>query len=192
MDISDSHEKQEVRMKTTKLIADMLTVSRILIAILLIWLGWSQGFVGWRIVAALLIYSWLSDVLDGVLARRSRLFKSTWIGDHDLYFDMLVALSLLVFMTAASTINLSISIIYILVWILVFSRFGFLSALGKLFQAPIYGWFIISTFLVDPAIGGLLVLFLILIVVVTWPRFPNDTVPSFLSGFNDNPPHQSS
>ena len=80
----------------------------------------------------------------------------------------------------------------IMVWILVFSRFGFLSALGKLFQAPIYGWFIISTFLVDPAIGGLLVLFLILIVVVTWPRFPNDTVPSFLSGFNDNPPHQSS
>ena len=179
-------------MNTAKLIADMLTVSRFVIALLLILLGWSQGPVGWRIVTALLIYSWLSDVLDGILARRSRLANSTWIGDHDLYFDMLVALGLLVFLTGVSSINLSISIIYVLLWILIFSRFGFLSALGKLFQAPIYGWFIIATFQIDPALGGLLVLFLILIVVVTWPRFPNDTVPSFLTGFNDNPDQQSS
>ena len=140
----------------------------------------------------LLVYSWSSDVLDGALARWDRSSIPTWIGKHDLYFDMAVAFGLLVFMTARNTINLSASIIYILIWILIFSRFGLLSALGRLFQAPIYAWFILTTFQYVPLLGGFLFVLLLLIIVVIWPRFPSDTVSKFLSGFSDRKPSQSS
>jgi hypothetical protein len=82
------------------------------------------------LATTLLVYSWSSDVLDGALARWDRSSIPTWIGKHDLYFDMAVAFGLLVFVTARNTINLSANIIYILIWILIFSRFGLLSALG--------------------------------------------------------------
>ena len=173
-------------MTTLKIIADILTGSRFIVALVLSWLGWAQGIDGWYQATMLLIYSWTSDVLDGILARRSKSSLQTWIGRNDLYLDMLVALSLLVFMTLSSTINLSMSIIYSLIWILIFARFGFLSALGKIFQAPIYAWFIMVTFQYDLLLGGFILFFIVLIVVVTWPRFPNDTVPKFISGFVDN------
>ena len=173
-------------MTTLKIIADILTGSRFIVAMALTWLGWAQGIDGWYLATMLLIYSWTSDVLDGILARRSKTSLQTWIGRNDLYLDMLVALSLLAYMTLSTPINLSMSIIYILIWILIFARFGFISALGKIFQAPIYAYFILVTFQHDLLLGGFILFFLVLIVVVTWPRFPNDTVPTFISGFVDN------
>jgi hypothetical protein len=105
-------------------------------------------------------------------------------------FDMAVAVGLLIFMTASDLINLSVSIVYVLGWIFLFWRFGILSMLGKLFQAPIYGWFIIVTFQNEPLFGWLMVIFLLLAIIFTWPRFPQATVPSFISGFDTN--HSSS
>ena len=168
-----------------KCLADILTCSRILISGLLAWIGWSQGADGLQLASILLLTSWTSDILDGSLARRSRVQYSTWIGDYDLYFDMSVAAGLLVFLTASNLINLSISIIYVLCWIFLFSRFGILSALGKLFQAPIYGWFLVITFQNEPLFAWLMVIFLLLALIFTWPRFSQDTVPSFVTGFDN-------
>ena len=170
-------------MKLMKYLADFLTGSRLLIAIILGWLGWTSGLDVWLIATSLVIYAWTSDVLDGALARRSKVDISTWIGNHDLYFDMAVATGLLTFLTACDSVNLSLSIIYMLSWILIFSRFGVIASLGKLFQAPIYGWFIFATLRTHPMLGGLILIFLLIMVVVTWPRFPNDTIPGFLTGF---------
>jgi cardiolipin synthase len=170
-------------MKLMKYFADFLTLSRLLIAITLSWLGWNTGKDVWLVATFLMIYAWTSDVLDGALARRSKVGFPTWIGIHDLYFDMAVATGLLTFLTARGSINPSVSIIYMLSWILIFSRFGVISSLGKLFQAPIYGWFIIATFRTEPLLGGLILIFLLIMVVITWPRFPNETIPSFLTGF---------
>jgi len=168
-----------------KYLADFLTCSRILISGLLAWIGWSQGAAGLQIASILLLTSWTSDILDGSLARRSRVKYSTWIGDHDLYFDISVAVGLLVFLTASNLINPSISIINVLCWIFLFSRFGILTALGKLFQAPIYCWFIFVTFQNEPLFAWLMVISLLLAVIFTWPRFPQDTVPSFVAGFEN-------
>jgi cardiolipin synthase len=168
-----------------KYLADFLTCSRILISGLLAWIGWSQGAYGLQLASILMLASWTSDVLDGSLARRSRMLYSTWIGNHDLYFDLAVAAGLLIFLTASNFINPSISIIYFLCWIFLFSRFGILSALGKLFQVPIYGWFIIVTFQSEPLFAWLMMIFLLLVVIFTWPRFPQDTVPSFVTGYDN-------
>lgn len=166
-----------------KYIADFLTFSRFLLAAFLAWLGWSRGADGLQLAALMMIVSWASDVIDGTLARRSRVSFKTWIGDHDLYFDMSVAVGLLIFMTAAGYINTSLSIIYILFWGLLFWRFGILSVLGKLFQTPIYAWFIFVTFRFAPIYGWIIVFFLLFAIGFTWPRFPQETVPGFLSGF---------
>jgi len=166
-----------------KYFADFLTFSRSLMAAFLAWLGWSFGAEGLQLAILLMIGSWASDVIDGTLARRSRVSFKTWIGDHDLYFDMSVAVGLLIFMTAAGYINTSLSIIYILFWGVLFWRFGILSALGKLFQTPIYAWFIFVTFRFAPIYGWMILVFLLFVVGFTWPRFPKETVPDFLSGF---------
>ena len=166
-----------------KYFADFLTFSRLFIAALYVWLGWSRGGDGLQIAAVLMIVSWASDIFDGALARRSRVTFRTWIGNHDLYFDMLVAVGLLIYMTAAGYIHTSMSIIYILIWISSFWWFGILSVLGKLFQAPIYAWFIFVMFQHAPIYGWMIVIFLLFAIGFTWPRFPQETVPGFLSGF---------
>lgn len=165
-----------------KYLADFLTLSRLFIFALLVWLGWSTGIEGIQIAAIFIIYSWTSDMLDGYLARRSRTDLKTWIGDHDLYFDMLAAVGLLIYLTSAGFINVSMSIIYILIWVILFWWFGLLSALGKLFQAPVYAWFLYIVFLNAPIYGWAMVIFLLLAIVFTWPRFPQQTIPDFISG----------
>jgi cardiolipin synthase len=166
-----------------KYFADFLTFSRLFIAALLVWIGWSRGIGGLQIAAVLMMISWASDIFDGALARRSRVLFKTWIGDHDLYFDMLVAIGLLIYMAETGFVHTSMSIIYILIWILFFWWFGILSVLGKLFQAPIYAWFIFITFQQEPMYGGMMVIFLLFAIGFTWPRFPQETIPNFLSGF---------
>ena len=166
--------------------ADFLTFSRLFIAAYLAWLGWGIGEDGLAIAAILMIASWASDIIDGYLARRSKVSIKTWIGEHDLYFDMAVAVGLLVFMAAAGYIDTTISVIYILVWCALFWRFGIQSALGKLFQAPIYAWFIFVTFKFAPIFGWIILFFLLVAVGITWPRFPKETIPDFLSGFGED------
>lgn len=172
-------------MKPMKYFADFLTLSRIMVAIMLGGLGFLYGKDGWYVVTLLLILSWTTDLLDGYLARRSAVSFTTWIGEHDLYFDMVVALGLLIFLSSCGSIGITTCILYILGWLLLFSRFGIMSAFGKLFQAPVYGWFIISTFFIEPLLGGLILIFLLVIIILTWPRFPQETIPSFLTGFGD-------
>ena len=167
-----------------KYLADILTSSRIVITLLLIWNGWTRGAEGLFLATICLIASWASDILDGSLARLSKAHTSTWIGNHDLYFYMAAAIGLLIYLTASNFINPSYSIIYMLGWIFIFWRFGILSALGKLFQAPIYGWFIVIVFQNQPLLGWLVVIFLLLVVIFTWPRFPQDTVPNFITEFS--------
>ena len=78
-----------------KYIADVETSSRMVITLLLIWIGRTRGAEGLFLAAFCLIASWTSDILDGSLARLSKTHTSTWIGNHDLYFDMAAAIGLL-------------------------------------------------------------------------------------------------
>jgi hypothetical protein len=71
----------------------------------------------------------------------------------------------------------------VLIWIFIFWRFGVLSALGILFQATIYSWFIVIAFQNQTLLGWQVVIFLLLVAIFTWPRFPHDTVPKFITGF---------
>ena len=168
-----------------ELLADILTVSRVFIAAAIIGLGFSQGAESLPVVVWLTIAAWTSDFLDGALARHSRVPRRTWIGEQDLIFDMVVGAALLGYMAAAGFMNYWLAAVYVGISVLVFWRVGLSPALGKLFQAPAYAWFIIVSLREAPLAGIWLVAWIVIAVVATWPRFLHQTIPGFLSEAGD-------
>ena len=170
-------------MLVAKQVADILTFTRVVIGVLFIWLGLTQGTQGLPQAVLFLTLAWTSDALDGPVARRSRKYYHTWLGDHDLEVDMFVSTGLLGYLWASGYVSSTVAVVYIIAWGLLFIYSGEIErSLGMLSQAPIYGWFIWVAMRDAPHSGRWLLIYLVAIVVVTWPRFPKEVVPGFLSG----------
>jgi phosphatidylglycerophosphate synthase len=166
-----------------KQVADLITFTRGLLIFVFPWLGLTQGAESLPWAAALLAADWTGDSVDGTIARRSRVKYQTWIGDHDLEIDMAVSIGLLIYMLLTGSVQPVVGILYFLLWTIYFWRSGNPRAAGMLFQAPIYGWFIYTAIQKTDIAGWLLVAWIVVALVVTWPKFPNEVVPDFLHGF---------
>jgi hypothetical protein len=171
-------------MFVAKQVADLITSARAMVAVCLVWLGMARGSVGLPLAAWVMIADWAGDMIDGRIARRSRVQYCTWIGDHDLEVDMIVSAGLLVYMLLAGFVNVWLVVIYILLWGVYFWwQGGIPHSPGMLFQAPIYGWFIWVALRDAPQAGWIIVIFIASALVLTWPYFPKVMVPGFLKGF---------
>ena len=84
--------------------ADALTSVRFVLGLYLVWLGLYSGPEGVATAALTLLTAWVTDVLDGPLARRDARGLHTWIGDHDLEADLTVALGIWVYLSLAGFI----------------------------------------------------------------------------------------
>jgi len=168
-----------------KQIADLITALRGVLGIGLILLGWLKGESGLALAAWLMIANWSGDILDGAFARWSKQEIHTWIGDHDLEVDMFVSLGLLIYLLQTGHVSLLAIAVYLLAWLLIFWRWGFVRALGMLMQAPIYGWFIWIAVQKAPLAGWAMVIWIVTAVLLTWPRFPNQVIPGFLDNIQD-------
>jgi cardiolipin synthase len=171
-------------MLVAKQVADIFTFIRVLLSPTLIVLGLMRGDEGLALAIAVMITSWTSDALDGPIARRSRVQYHTWLGDHDLEVDMAVSIGLMIYMLLAGFVDLQIVGVYILLWVLIFWRWGNMRSLGMLFQTPIYGFFIVISMLLVPTAGALMIGWIVAVTIITWPRFPKEVVPGFLEGMN--------
>jgi phosphatidylglycerophosphate synthase len=170
-------------MIVAKQVADLITLTRALLLFVFAWLGLTQGAGALPLAALLLVYSWTSDLLDGSIARRSRVYYHSWLGDHDLEVDMAVSIGVLIYLLASGFVSLPLGIMYVLVWLLIFWRWGLQRSPGMLFQAPIYAA-LIWVSLRDAFYYGVVQVFWVLgALVITWPRFPKEVVPGFLAGF---------
>lgn len=169
-------------MLVAKQVADLITFSRVLMAVILAWLGFIQGVQAFPYVVWILFADWAGDMFDGSLARRSRTQYHTWIGDHDLEIDMFVSVGLLVYLMGAGYVPLWVGGLYLAFWYLVFLKMGIMSSPGMLFQAPTYGWFLWTALDVAPGLGALLILLLVAAIILTWPKFPRMVVPGWLKG----------
>ena len=169
-------------MIVSKQVADFLTGLRGLIAVTLAWVGLTRGIDGLPLAAWLLLIAWVTDGLDGPLARRSRRQYRSWLGEHDLQIDMAVSGGLFIYLAIAGLIAPMTAGAYILIWAIIFARWGLARSLGMLVQAPIYGWFIWITLRDAREIGQYLVAWIVALVIITWPRFPQQVVPNFLNG----------
>jgi phosphatidylserine synthase len=168
-----------------KQVADLITTARALLAFWLPWLGFNQGESSLEMAVWFLILNWTGDALDGTLARRSSRQYHTWIGDHDLEVDILVSFGLLLYMLSAGFVDLLLLGLYILVCALIFWRWGFHRSLGMLVQAPIYIWFIWVALQNVTTTGVWLIVWILAAMIITWPRFPNEVVPGFLTGMKE-------
>ena len=169
-------------MLVAKQVADFITFGRGILAFMLAGLGLLVGKEALPMAAGVMIADWCGDMLDGPIARRSRVSYHTWIGDHDLEVDMTVSVGLLIYMLGAGYVSWWVGAIYLLGWAIFFLRFGFTSAPGMLFQAPTYLWFILVTLRDARGLGMLIILLILTAVIITWPRFPRVVVPGFLGG----------
>ncbi|MFN2188994.1 MAG: CDP-alcohol phosphatidyltransferase family protein [Candidatus Promineifilaceae bacterium] len=163
-----------------KQVADIITWLRTLIAFALPVLGITQGAKSLQAAVILLIVNWTADSFDGVLARRSRVQYKTWIGDHDLEIDMLIGAGTLIYLFTAGFLSWQAAAIYCLVWLVIFWRFGIPHVLGVLFQAPIYGYFIVRAMMESTQIAFWLILWLLAAIIISWPKFPKVIIPEFL------------
>ncbi len=163
-----------------KHVADLVTFARGLLALGLVWLGWSQGANGLKLAVYLMLVDWTGDVLDGFLARRSQSKNQTWIGDHDLEVDITVSAGLLGYILLSGYIDWRIAALYLLAWLLIFWQWGYLRSLGMLVQAPIYCVFIYLAVREPPYTGWWMIGWIVVALVITWPRFPREVIPGFL------------
>jgi len=172
-------------MLVAKQVADTLTFTRAAIGVIFGWLGVTQGAQVLPQAVLFLTIAWTSDAIDGPVARRSREYYHTWIGDHDLEVDIFVSAGLLGYLWASGFVSTTVAVVYVLIWVLIFYYLGGIErTLGMLSQAPIYGWFIWVAMRDAPQAGRWLIIYLVAILVVTWPRFPKEVVPGFLSGIH--------
>jgi cardiolipin synthase len=165
-----------------KRLADGLTAGRALLALVLAALGWPRGDELLPVAAVVLLACWCTDLFDGALARRSGILGQTWIGSHDLEADVLVSLGLLAYLVGSGYLAPVYALGYLLLWAVIFQRWGWRRDPAMLFQAPIYLWFLTVALRDAPTVGVWLVAWIVTVVVVTWPRFPREVVPGFLAG----------
>ena len=171
-------------MIVAKQVADLITSARVLIAVCLVGVGIVQGDAGLPLASWLMMADWAGDMVDGKIARRSRVRYHTWIGEHDLEVDMTVSVGLLVYLVLAGYFNFWLAGGYVLLWCLYFWRqSGIPHSPGMLFQAPIYGWFIWVALRDSSQAGWAIVIFMAGAIALTWPYFPKVMVAGFFAGF---------
>lgn len=171
-------------MLRTKVLADAMTSARFFLGLYLLWLGWHSGPEAMATATLILLIAWATDVLDGPLARRDPRGLQTWIGDHDLEADLVVALGSWFYLALAGFIAFGLAVAYGAAAAAALWHFGSIQLAWGL-QALPYGAMIWTALRVVPPYGLMLVAWIGLVLVATWPRFPQQTLPEFLGGIRD-------
>jgi len=171
-------------MLDVKTIADTLTVGRFLIALIIFWLGLRIGQPALPTITVALVLGWASDLLDGALARRALNQRRTWVGDNDLSVDVCVALALLCYFAFSNYVSPAIALGYILVTGALIWHFRS-RALAMAAQAPVYAILLYLALRDARPYGALAVGWILLTIIITWPRFPKMVVPEFIQGMRE-------
>jgi phosphatidylglycerophosphate synthase len=112
-------------MISTKTLADALTAARFCLAGVILWLGIKGGAEALPAAVVTLVLAWVTDVLDGPLARRDPSGRHTWIGDRDLEIDISVGVAVLVYLTLAGYVSLKAAVGYSIVCVVLLWRFRY-------------------------------------------------------------------
>lgn len=161
----------------TKPLADLLTIGRALLGVCLAGLGMARGAKALPIAVLTVIISWLTDVLDGPLARHDPGHRVTWVGEHDAEADLTVSLGVATYLVLsgylASWFGGMLVLTVLGLWILHSHQLAWpfyavpyvVLILTALRDAPLFGWL---------AVGHLLAT-----LVVCWERFWQQYLPEF-------------
>lgn len=76
-------------------LADVLTLSRLIGSIVLVWLPWEATIDALRRLVQYSLLLWTTDAVDGRIARRSHL-PASWLGKRDIFIDCALAFAVCV------------------------------------------------------------------------------------------------
>ena len=166
-----------------KSVADLITAARGTLGLVIIWLGLTQRGQALPTVIPLMILCWSGDFIDGMLARHSRHPRKSYIGSHDVQVDLFVSICLGLYMLLAGLVSLSVGVWYFIGWVIIFWRFGMMDHnLTMLAQTPIYLYFVVVGLRDHPALGLLMVMWVLTALAILWRRFSQEVVPTFIEG----------
>jgi len=162
-----------------KALADALTVTRAALGLCMAGLGLAQGKGALPTVLVLVLISWLSDLVDGPLARCNPDAYTTWVGEHDAEADLATAVGVASYLALSG---------YIAAWLGV----GLISAILLLRVLHSYqlAWpcyavpyaILLGLALQDaPLLGWLVIIYLGATLVVRWRRLKQEYLPQFFS-----------
>ncbi len=164
-----------------KLVADILTTLRFFIGLYIVRFSTLEPNEGIPLASSFLWIAWVTDLLDGPISRLDPRKAQKFIGKHDLTADVTVSLGCWLFLTFSNLISPFIGFGYILLGMFLLWYFKS-EYLAWAFQAPPYGMMILFALKYAPTYGMFLIVWIIIVVIVTWPRFPKYTLPEFLGG----------
>jgi len=92
--------------------ADLLTASRLFLAVVILRLGFTAGAGALDTVTFCILLGWTTDTLDGHVARRDRSGRQTWLSRSDLTVDVVFVVSGLLYLTVAGFVPWAFSLVY--------------------------------------------------------------------------------
>jgi phosphatidylglycerophosphate synthase len=174
-------------MNWAKYAADFLTGLRPVLAAAIAVVGVVDGKHGLSTVILLLLAAWTTDWLDGPLARLSGSERRTWVGDHDLAFDIVVGVALGIYLGVSGLAPLWLVLLWIIAWMTVmFVHDTLPKPFGAIFQGPIYIWFGIVSLIELPGLGVWLWVWAVLTNVITYKRLFKESLPQFFEVLRKN------
>jgi len=171
-------------MYRARLLADGLTGFRFLIALYLPWLGVTAGTAALPTAVTALVLAWASDLADGPLARLDREGRPSWVGRRDLEADVSVSVGVLGYLTTSGYISWLVGLGYLLLSAALFWYFRSVHLAWAL-QSPPYVSLVYVALRDAWTYGLLAALWIAFTLVITWPRFPQTTLPTFFKGMRD-------
>ncbi len=163
-----------------KRMADLCTAARGPLAFALIWLGIVRGKDGIQLAFIVLLVAATLDTLDGYFARLSPYPHQTWVGSHDLAFDIGLSTALMFYLCAAKFLSPYLATLYTGCWILIlWNQTTLSSTLGVLFQAPIYMGVVLAAVLHNVNLILWIAIWVSLMLVFAGKRFFHVRLPAF-------------
>lgn len=163
--------------RTRLRIADLLTASRFVVALVL-----AAGRPRAGLAVLLVAYAWMSDGLDGSLARSTG--GNGRLARLDPVADVSVGLGVVWYLGAVGVVPAATTRVTAAFVIALWASTGVL-AVQMLLQALAYGAFLWWAFAI-PVVGRWLLPAVILVILAAeWRRFVSELVPRFLGGWRD-------
>ncbi len=103
------------------LLADALTIIRFSIALVIVYLGVVEGATAFPHVVMLVVLAWVTDGLDGPLARRAK--GRTRLGRFDFLIDVALTWASFAYLTLAGFIPWPLALLYTLITMVVVAYF---------------------------------------------------------------------
>ena len=164
---------------TSKSIADRLTQLRAILGLSVAWRGLLSVADSLTSIVTTVIVCWLTDLLDGPLARRAAVkgAKQTWTGAHDEEADLSISVGLMIYLVSKGRVVLWLGCVWLVLtlglWL------GHSRELGWPFYTIPYVLLLHAAFNTKRILGGLLVGYLLIAGLLRWRRIWDDYIPSF-------------